>query len=220
MYPLIVSYYTEGTPYEREVEGLIESCKKLGLETSIDPIPNFGSWEKNCCFKPKYLLQKLQQCSRPILWLDADAVVLQKPSLFETLEKDIALHVSEPLPDDHPSKMTSGTLFINHTQEAKRILEAWSEETDTLFQENPQLWDQETLRNVLLESEGSYFPLDSRYYWVYDKENPEFPLEEAFFVHFQASRTLKKTLNHEVVPFWDEAQFTHQKKLDLLNLPT
>lgn len=220
MYPLIVSYYTENTPYEREVVGLIESCEKLDLEISVDAIPNFGSWEKNCCFKPKYLLQKLQQCKKPILWLDADAIVLQKPSLFETLEKDIALHVSDTLPNDHPSKMTSGTLFINYTQESMRLLEAWSEETDTLFQQNPQLWDQETLRNVLLENEGSYHPLDSRYYWVYDKEKPEYPLEDAFFVHFQASRTLKKTLNHEVVPFWDENLFIHQKKLDLINFPT
>ena len=41
-------------------------------------------------------------------------------------------------------------------------------------------------------------------------------LQEAIIVYFQASRTLKKTLNHEVVPFWDEATFIAEKKHQIL----
>ena len=60
MNPLIVSYYTAGTGYEVEVQNLIASCRKLDLQADIVPIPSRGSWDKNCCYKPEFLLEKLQ----------------------------------------------------------------------------------------------------------------------------------------------------------------
>lgn len=198
------------------MEGLIASCKKFDLPYSIDPIPNFGTWEKNCCFKPKYILKKLIDLKRPILWLDADALIVQKPTLFETLDADIALRIVKELPIDHQSKMISGTVFVNNTPEALKILQEWDLETETLFKQDPHLWDQVSLRNVLLRSTAKVYPLDSRYYQVYNKIEDEKTLQKAIIIHFQASRTLKKTLNHEVVPFWDEASFIAEKKHQIL----
>lgn len=198
------------------MEGLIASCKKFDLPYSIDPIPNFGTWEKNCCFKPKYILKKLIDLKRPILWLDADALIVQKPTLFETLDADIALRIVNELPNDHQSKMISGTIFVNNTPGALQVLQEWDLETETLFKQDPHLWDQVSLRNVLLRSTAKVCPLDSRYYQVYNKIEDEKTLKEAIIIHFQASRTLKKTLNHEVVPFWDEATFIAEKKHQIL----
>ena len=198
------------------MEGLIASCKKFDLPYSIDPIPNFGTWEKNCCFKPKYILKKLIDLKRPILWLDADALIVQKPTLFETLDADISLRIVNELPKDHQSKMISGTVFVNNTPEALKVLQEWDLETETLFKQDPHLWDQVSLRNVLQRSTAKVHPLDSRYYQVYNKIEDEKTLHEAIIIHFQASRTLKKTLNHEVVPFWDEAAFIAEKKHQIL----
>ncbi|MCB1109591.1 MAG: hypothetical protein KDK64_01300 [Chlamydiia bacterium] len=217
-FPTVVCFFTPNTGYEKEVEGLIASCKKFDIPYSIDPIPHFGTWEKNCCFKPKYILKKLIDLNRPILWLDADAIIYQKPTLFETLDADIALRIVEDLPNDHPSKMISGTLFFNPTPAAFQILQDWDQETETLFKQDPHLWDQVSLRNVLLRSPAAIHPLDKRYYQVYNKIADEQTLKEALIIHFQASRTLKKTLNHEVVPFWDEAAFIAEKKASLLQL--
>jgi hypothetical protein len=215
-FPTVVCFYTPNTGYEKEVEGLIASCKKFDLPYSIDPIPNFGSWEKNCCFKPKYILKKLLDLKRPILWLDADAVIAQKPALFENLEADIALRVVKDLPDDHPSKMISGTVFVNYTLKAIKAIEDWDKETEALFINDPTLWDQVSLRNVLLKGHANVYQLDNRYYQVYNKIEDEKTLDEAIIIHFQASRTLKKTLNHEVVPFWDESAFIEEKKKQIL----
>ncbi len=198
------------------MEGLIASCKKFDLPYSIDPIPNFGTWEKNCCFKPKYILKKLIDLKRPILWLDADALIVQKPTLFEALDADIALRIVNELPKDHQSKMISGTVFVNNTPEALKVLQEWDLETETLFKQDPHLWDQVSLRNVLQRSTAEVYALDSRYYQVYNKVEDEKTLHEAIIIHFQASRTLKKTLNHEVVPFWDEAAFIAEKKHQIL----
>lgn len=212
MFPTIVSYYTENTPYEEEIKGLIESCKKLNLPTSMDPIPNFGTWEKNCCFKPKYILKKLLDLQSPVLWIDADAIVYQKPTLFETLEADVAVRIIEEVPNTHPSKMTSGTLFFNHTPKAIEVLQEWDEETENLLQTDPELWDQISLRNVLLRSSATVYPLDARYCQVYNRIEDEETLKNSLVIHFQASRTLKKVLNREVVPFWDESDYILNKK--------
>lgn len=216
MFPTIISYYTENTPYEEEIKGLISSCKNLGLEYSIDPIPNFGTWEKNCCFKPKYILKKLLDLQRSVLWIDADAIVYQKPMIFETLEADIAVRIVEELPNDHPSKMISGTLFFNHTPGALQVLKEWEDETEKLLQNDPELWDQVSLKNVLLRTSATVYPLDARYYQIYNRIEEEETLKNSLIIHFQASRTLKKVLNKEVVPFWDENAFIYDKKNKLL----
>ncbi|MCP5505549.1 MAG: hypothetical protein H7A38_01525 [Chlamydiales bacterium] len=221
MFPTIISFYTENTPYEEEIKGLIESCKKYNLPYSVDPLPNFGSWERNCCFKPKYILKKLIDLNGPVLWIDADGIVYQKPTLFDTLDADIAVRVIETIPDDHPSKILSGTLFFNYTPEAIQVLQEWDEETEVLLKNDPKLWDQISLRNVLLRSKANIYPLDVRYCQIYNQINDKESLEKAFIIHFQASRTLQKTLNREVVSFWDEDDFIRKKKLEILagNIP-
>ena len=216
MFPIIISYYTENTPYEEEIKGLIASCEKLNLPMSIDSIPNFGTWEKNCCFKPKYILKKLLDLQSPVLWIDADAIIYQKPTLFETLDVDVAVRIVEDVENNHPSKIISGTLFFNHTPKAIQVLQEWDEETETLLKNDPELWDQISLRNVLLRSSASVYPLDVRYYQVYNRIEDEETLKNSLIIHFQASRTLKKTLNREVIPFWDEAAYIQNKKAKIL----
>lgn len=200
MFPTIICYYTLETAYETQVEKLIDSCKTFNLPYSIDGIPNLGSWERNCCYKPKYILQKLSELKSPVLWIDADAEIVEKPTLFENFSPDIALRIVENVPDNHPSKMISGTVYVNHTPSAFDILRAWDFECERLLQTETNVWDQIALRNVLLKSQANIYGLSQAYYMVYDKRKEE---EEAFIIHYQASRTEKKVINREVVPFWD-----------------
>ncbi|NGX51344.1 MAG: hypothetical protein K1060chlam2_01210 [Chlamydiae bacterium] len=199
IFPTIVSYYTKETAYEEHVKRLIASCEELGLHTSFDAIPNLGTWERNCCYKPKYILQKLTKLKRPLLWVDADAEIAEKPILFEDFPPDIALRIVEELPDDHPSKMISGTVYLNHTPAAFEILKLWDAECERLLRTEENVWDQVALRNVLLKSQAEIYPLPKAYYMVYDKREEG---EEAFIIHYQASRTEKKVINQEVTPFW------------------
>ncbi len=212
MNPTVISFYTENTPYEKEIEGLIASCKKFDLPYSVDSTPNFGSWEKNCCYKPNYIQKKLLDLQGPILWLDADAIVYQKPSFFECLNADVALHSNQDLPSTHPSKVNSGTLFFNHTPAALKLIKQWNEETERLLTTDPEPWDQISLRNVLFKSDATIHFLDRRYCQIFNKIKDEETLKKSFFIHFQASRTLKKLLNNEVVPFWDEEGYIAEKK--------
>ena len=116
-FPLIVSYYTKDTLYQLEVQNLIASCEKWQLDHHVEPIPSFGSWERNCAYKPFFLMEKLQQFSRPIFWVDADAVFVQEPKALEIFDLDFVARINSDLADTHPSKVMSGSLYINATQE-------------------------------------------------------------------------------------------------------
>ena len=212
-FPTIISYYTQGTGYEREVKNLIASCQKLQLPYQIDPLPSLGSWEKNCCYKPRYILEKLEKLSTPVLWLDADAVVVKKPTLFQSMTADIALRVVDSLPSDSPSKMISGTVYINQTAKAKTILREWDAECQRLLEESQtEVWDQVGLRNVLQRSDATIYPLPRAYYMIYDTMTTQMCQKEAIIVHYQASRIFKKEINQLVVPFWGAQESSQEMR--------
>jgi len=201
MFPIIISYYTKNTGYEDYAKTLIASCERWNLCHSITGIANLGSWERNCCYKPKYIMQKLFKLKSPLLWVDADAEIIKKPMLFQDFSPDIALCIIENVPDDHPSKMISGTIYFNYTPIAFNILEAWDHECERLLKKHSDVWDQVALRNVLLQhkDKATIYPLPLDYYRIYDRQKKG---EQSFIIHYQASRIEKKVINNELIPFW------------------
>ena len=212
MQPLIVSYYTTGTGYEDEVKNLIDSCKKLDLQTDIVPIESKGSWDQNCCYKPEFLLEKLEQHQRPVVWVDADAIFLKDPSLFKSLECDIALRTYDDLPLEHPSKLITGTLYLAPNDKVRSLLIEWSTECQKMLQEGEQeVWDQIALKRILLKRQDiELFPLPDSYCAIYDKTLT--PEGEAVILHYQASRLFKKVINNEVAPFWETEMFSQASR--------
>jgi len=199
MFPTVICFYTKHTAYAARAKKLIASCNACALPYSVDSIPNLGNWERNCCYKPKYILQKLSELQSAVLWVDADAEIVKKPLLFENFSPDIALRIVKHLPNYHPSKMISGTVYFNNTPSAFDILKRWDTECERLLQMERNVWDQIALRNVLLRSQAYIYPLPESYYMVYDRIEKG---EEAFVIHYQLSRTEKKVINREVIPFW------------------
>ena len=211
MQPLIVSYYTAGTGYEEEVQNLIASCKKLDLQTDIVPIQSRGSWDKNCCYKPEFLLEKLDEHQRPVVWVDADAIFLKKPTLFDSLECDVALRTYEELPLDHPSKVYTGTVYFSNNEKVRSLLKRWAEESQKMLQEEEkEVWDQVSIKQALFGSDVDLFPLPDTYATIYDKQIT--PNEDAVILHYQASRLFKKEVNNEVVPFWENEMFSQESR--------
>lgn len=212
MQPLIVSYYTAGTGYEDEVKNLIDSCNKLDLQADIVPIKSKGSWDKNCCYKPQFLLEKLEEHQRPIVWVDADAIFLKQPVLFDSLECDIALRTYDELPLEHPSKLITGTLYLAPNPKVRILLTDWATECQKMLQEGKkEVWDQIALKRVLLQKKDiELFPLPDAYCAIYDKNLT--PSEEAVILHYQASRLFKKEVNNEVVPFWENEMFSQESR--------
>lgn len=90
---VIISYYTRGTPYEKEVENLRESLERFDLSYEIYEVPSRGSWIKNVQINEEIILRAMDAFpGKAIVSLDADSVVQKYPALFETLDCDFAAH--------------------------------------------------------------------------------------------------------------------------------
>ncbi len=196
--PLIVSYYIEETPFEKEAGDLIASCKKFGLDYEIEAVPSKGSVSADCCFKPEFLLNCLEKYNRPLVWVDIDSMFFQDPTLFDECKADVALRINDTVPVDSPLKILSNTMFINNTASTKKLLNFWKKECEKLLKQNGPVFDQVALRRVIL-----HYPtmveikrLPATYTVVTDdaEDKGSFP-DNAIVVHYKLSRleTLQTT---------------------------
>ncbi len=185
--PVIVSYYTRNTGYEKEVNRLELSIRRFGLECDIQCIDSLGSWIANVQYKPTFIAQMLEKHKRPVLYLDADAAIIEYPELLDDYGEgvDLALHYrSRP---GRP-ELLSGTIWVNHTPAGIDIIKRWINEN----QAYPAMWDQRTLDAVLKRGEwkGVVDHLPAAYCCIYDTMAREVP--DPVIEHYQASRRLKR----------------------------
>lgn len=123
-FPLVVSFYTKNTPYEKWAEELKNSCEKFGLEYDIEGVESLGSWHNNCCFKPTFLLKKIVQHKKPIFWVDADAIFLKEPILLKYLDCDLAIRPFFK-PDILHKWVCSGAIYLKYNEEILDLLKKW-----------------------------------------------------------------------------------------------
>ena len=198
--PLVVSFYTEGSLYEKEAENLIKSCKKFNLDYDVVSVPNKGSWSANCCFKPEFLLKKLEEHNRPLIWMDADSIFNKNPVFFNDCNADVALRINDNVPVDDKTKILTRTIFLNATLSTKKLLQFWKKECERCLALNKIVFDQVCLRKVVLHYptivEIKRLPIS----YIYTIDNPndrENIDEEAVIVHYQVSRLHKNTIDEE-----------------------
>ena len=123
--PVVISFYTLGTPYQLEVLNLISSCQRFEIEHQIEGIDSQGSWEINCLQKPFFIYDKLRSLQRPVFWVDADAVFLKKPSFEEYAECDLAVRFMDRFSHDVRLRLNAAAMYINYTSQALSVVEEW-----------------------------------------------------------------------------------------------
>ncbi len=193
--PLFVSYYTKGSLYEKEAKDLIASLNKLGLKHDICAIEDKGSWSANCCYKAEFLLKKLEEHKRPLVWTDADSIVVKQPDFFNDCFADVSFRVNDHVEPSDDGKILTGTFFVNDTASSKKLLQLWKKECERMLEMGkPKVLDQVALRRVVL-----HYPtivemkrLPEKYIRIVrnaeDRNNPG----DAVIMHFQASRLAQK----------------------------
>jgi hypothetical protein len=185
--PVIVSYFTIGTPYEEEARRLIASCDALGVTHHVVPLPPAGSWEANCARKAEVCLDAWHRTQAPILWVDADAVMEAPPALLAGCDADFAVHRWNDW------QFASGTIFFNRSAVARGLLERWVERC----RRDPRVWDQVSL-DLAWEDVVALQPLDTlwlprSYCQIFDAE-PDGD-QPVVIRHHQASRRLKAAMS-------------------------
>lgn len=183
--PLVVSYFTQGTIYVKEIEHLRKSLHKYVMDYEFRGMPNTGNWRHNCAMKGPFMRDMMAKLDRPLIWLDADARVIKYPILFEQLKCDFACMISW-----HREKpgSASGTMYFNNTDATKKLLDVWAD----MCKKEPDELDQHLLHRALKKVDLNFTELPHGYCIreldkVRDGDSPD-----RFIHHFQASRRVDK----------------------------
>lgn len=149
--PLVISFYTRNTDYEKEVERLIFSLKKFSLEYDIEAIDNLGSWQRNTYYKASFIRKMLEKYpGRRILWMDADAVLHSYPVLFDNLDVDLAVCYIDCTRYNHPNLgivLNSSVLYFANNERARLLLDSWIQENKKNIESG--ILEQKVLQNLL-----------------------------------------------------------------------
>ena len=192
--PLVISFYTENSPYQLEVMALIASCQSHGIDAEIEGIPSEGSWERNCAIKPFFIRKKLLEKKRPVFWVDADAVFKKKPDFSSMSHSDLAFREMKRFSNDRRFRYCSGSLFVNYTQAGLEFVDKWCQHCQQRIdkKEDLQFLDQISLVDLVEAGEQvKIFSLPIAYAKVFDIDAQEINPEEIVVEHYQASRRFR-----------------------------
>ncbi len=177
----VISYHTPDKLYKESANRLKESLENLNIEYTIEERPSLGSWEANCAQKAHFILEKWQQASKPIVWIDSDATLRSYPHLFDSMSDiDFAIHKGKRW------EFLSGSVYFNQTKAAESLLRLWITHCKT----EPRIWDQMHLdfawHELYQTEEISTIWLPAEYAKIFDSHDNI----SAIIEQFQASRQL------------------------------
>lgn len=193
--PLVVAYYTVGTPYEGEAEVLKLSLESLQYSYKVCGVPNLGTWQRNTQYKALFIQYMLREHpGKPLLYLDVDAVMVQPPVLLDTLQADIAaVHFA------NQSELLSGTLFLGNTVQCNRIIDKWIRLNDRYPDTLPNgkaAWDQRTLEMAIKRVENAKFvELPQEYTWITELTQKRMPGLQPVIMHTRGAKRFKNVIN-------------------------
>jgi len=130
----LISFYTNDWKYPQHAKRLKTECQLLKINNVIEELSSTGSYLKNTCLKPKFILDKLNEIKAPVLWVDVDGSILKYPSFFEDLEGfDFAARL---MPDERKRTWHVGTMWFNYTPQMIEFIEHWIDNTGKLSDES------------------------------------------------------------------------------------
>lgn len=188
--PIFIAFYTRGTLYEKEAARLVASLGKFGLSHDVTPIDCRGGWVENTSYTATHIARmQAKYPTRPIVYLDADAVIWDRPVIFEVLPEsgaDIAVHYRLG------SEMLNGTIWLAPTEPARQVIEKYRE---FVIRHHP-VNEQRMLQNAIAEMADTLkvHDLPAGYCFIPDiMKNDLAPNEQPVIAHMQASRERHNT---------------------------
>lgn len=196
MPPLYVSYYTIGNGYELEAEELRRTLDAFRLPyqvvgIAIDGARGPGTWQQAINYKAVFI-REMQHAfpELPLVWLDADARVVQRPRLFDWVMCDLAAHWYRT------KELLSGTLYFAPGRASRSLVEAWIKRNREL--PDRCCADQRNLVDIVrCRRDLSVVNLPPEYAWIdagsgSDLSARAYGRRYPIIVHRQASRRLKR----------------------------
>lgn len=116
--PLVVSCHTPAS-FGVKAQRLARSADALALEHVIARLDAAGSWEMQAAAKVEFIWRMWHTSERPLLWVEPDAVLRERPSLPAAAACDFAVHRRDGCEFD------AGTIYFGRSASAKALLQTW-----------------------------------------------------------------------------------------------
>lgn len=170
---IVVSFFTD-EKYEKYASDLRASLARLGIRGDIQKIRDLGSWKKNTHQKASFIRRKIDEHSREdaVVWIDADAIVCEELSFFESPSFHVACYRWRDLDDGRSpgwnnwGRLMSGTVYFRNSDFSRMVLDAWVDENERF----PDRMDQKNLASVLAKIDRNDWPklarLPIEYCWI------------------------------------------------------
>lgn len=133
--PLVVGYYTLGTPYEQEIKGMVQSARAHGLEVYTEGVADQGGWTKNTYYKAEFIDRMLDRFpDQPLLFLDADSRIRRYPALFNGFKADFGACIFDWIrwkPDRADRELSSAVLYLRNTPAVRHVIREWMRLNET-----------------------------------------------------------------------------------------
>lgn len=197
---IFISAFTSRSIYQKLVEeNLIPFFKKYQLQHHIFEYKDQGNWAANSRHRPILIKEAMiKYPNHNIVWIDADAKILEVPVLFYTLDAEIQischmlnwkLHYGRPS-DEGKTEILDGTCYYKNSPEMLEFVDEWIKRS-TLSGKNHRLM----MGEMIKEKKLNFFDLPREYCYIVNKPNgdkPAVPIENPIITHHQASRLARK----------------------------
>lgn len=188
--PTYVCFYTLNTIYEQEAARLRRSLDRLGLLHDLRGVVDRGSWAANAGLTASFLCDMLEEyAGRPIVYLDADAIVWKQPILLDTLNPsncDIAAHRRAN------GELLNGTLWLSNSPACRNLIRDYRARVLA----SPGERNEQRHLDLAIKAADSLRVIDlpaSYCYIACPALMPHIEDEDLVVEHFQASRVATKS---------------------------
>jgi hypothetical protein len=120
---VVCAFHTDDEIYNAEIGRLRASLETFELPHEIRTIKSGHRWKDVCRMKPQFIADMLSSNGgKDVLYLDADAVVLQHPTLFDHFAGDLGV-VLRP-----PGELFASTIYVKNSHYGLSLVAEWIQE--------------------------------------------------------------------------------------------
>lgn len=189
--PIYTNFFTP--EYSSEIKRLQTSAARFGLETDFVPLAEKreGSWLRTIYWRPEFLLEQLQKHKRDLVWVDADAEVMQYPSIFDNFEAHVGVYRNpKAFWDPKTDEYLGGTIYLKYDSVTISFLEAWIKlNADFPNEELSQIVLKKAIEKFLGRKRFVLKELPATYCQIFDLMDKA---GEPVIQHYQASRRVRE----------------------------
>ena len=155
------AFHTNDPIYNAAAETLRASLDRFHLPYQITTIagapPGAGRWKAACRRKVGVIQETLRtHPDKDVLYLDADAVVLAYPVLFDAFPGDlgVVLRPNQPAWAEHPAgELFSCTIYIKNNERGRFLVDRWVEQV-VVEESQGGVYDDQTMLQRVVDTYG------------------------------------------------------------------